>query len=285
MRQSGLKPKKIVRLRIRNLEQNTTIPRKIDVKHELKQNKTKKPPHFIGEEADRYIKQYLATRKGLTRDSLLFATKNNENKEISTKNVSRVFRVILEKIEKETRARARAQRNFSLISLIAFYRVNTKHYKKEIDNNPHKDDEYYRKLYKKIAIPYLEIESQIDYRTISTKRQYRNVLEKQDSQIEEMTKTIAIDSEYISSILTLLYNNKGDPETGQNEKVGDNFIELWKEVSDKQTKNLRDAWQSCFKIELLPLIDIVEELTKTLKRIKKPYDELERQTVARATPI
>ena len=289
IRQSGLKPKTIARLRIMNLEQSAIIPRKIDIRNDLEQNKTKKPPHFIGEEANRYIKQYLATRKDLTQESLLFATKNNENKEISTKNVSRAFREILEKIEKEkvrdeyhitkSTTRKSAKRNFSLISLTAFYRVNTKYYKKEIDNNPHEDDEYYRKLYKAKAMPFLEIESPIIIRKISTKRQYRNAIEKQDSQIKEMTQTIARDSEFISSILTLLYNNKGDPETGQNVKVGDNFIELWKEVSDKQTKNLRDAWQSCFKIELLPLIDIVEELTKTLKRIKKPYDELERQTV------
>ena len=94
-----------------------------------------------------------------------------------------------------------------------------------------------------------------------------------------MRKTIAIDSEYIGSILTLLYNNEGDPETGQNEEIGDNFIELWKEVREKRTKNLMDFVQSRGKIKLLPFKDIIEELTKTLKRIKKPYDELERQTV------
>jgi hypothetical protein len=33
-----------------------------------------------------------------------------------------------------------------------------------------------------------------------------------------MKQTIARDNEYISSILTLLYNNKGDPETHENEK-------------------------------------------------------------------
>ena len=93
-----------------------------------------------------------------------------------------------------------------------------------------------------------------------------------------MEQTIARDSDYISSILTLLYNNKGDPETRENEEIGDRFIELWKEVRELQLKNLRDAWQSEGKIKHLPLLDIVEELTKTLKCIKKPYDELERQT-------
>jgi hypothetical protein len=40
-----------------------------------------------------------------------------------------------------------------------------------------------------------------------------------------------------------------------------------------------DAWNSRFEIQLILYVDIVEKLTKTLKRIKKPYDELERQTV------
>jgi hypothetical protein len=279
MRQSGLKPKTIARLGIMNLEQSAIIPRKIGIRDELEQNKTNKPPAFIGEEANRYLKQYLATRKDLTEDSLLFATKNNENKEISTKNVSRAFREILKKIEKKaSKYNQTIKPNFSLISLTDFYLANTKDYKKEIDNNPHKDDEYYRKLYEEKALPFLEIESQIIIETITKKRQYRNAIEKRDCQIKEMTQTIARDNEFISSILTLLYDNKGDPETGQNEVIGDNFIKLWKKVSNKQTENLKDVWQSHFKIKLIPYIDIVEELTKTLKRIKKPYNELERQT-------
>lgn len=287
MRQSGLKAKTIARLRLKNLEARKTIPRKIDVSHELNQNKTKKLPHFIGQEANRYIKQYSATRNDLTRDSLLFAPKNNENKEISPKNVSRTFREILDKLEEERNYRQTinetesAKQNFSLKSLTAFYISKTKDYRKEIDKNPNENDEYHRKLYKEKALQFLEIESQTSYKIIPNRREYRKAakyFEKTDTENREMTKKIARDSEFISSILTLLYNNKGDPETGQNEKVGDNFIELWKEVSDKQTKNLKDAWQSHSKIELLPLIDIVEELTKTLKRIKKPYDELERRT-------
>ena len=93
-----------------------------------------------------------------------------------------------------------------------------------------------------------------------------------------MKQTITRDSDYISSILTLLYNNKGDPETGENEEIGDRFIELWKEVRKLQHKNLTDSWRSEGKNKLLPFLDIVEELTKTLKRIKKPYYELKRQT-------
>ncbi len=289
MRQSGLKPKAITRLRIRNLEQWKTIPRKIDVRPKLNEKKTKKLPHFIGQEANRYIKQYLGTRNDLTRESLLFATRNKENKEISTKNVSRKFSKILEKIEEEENKYRQSiskmesdKQNFSLKSLTDFYIAKSKDYRKELDKNPHENDQYYRKLYKEKALPFLEIESQISYKVITTRREYRRAtkyFEKMDIENREMTQTIARNNEFISSILTLLYNNKGNPETRQNEIIGNNFIKLWKEVSDKQIKNVMDFWESRGKIKLLPHPDILEELTKTLKRIKKPHDELERQTV------
>jgi hypothetical protein len=114
-----------------------------------------------------------------------------------------------------------------LFSLIEFYREKAKHYLDEIDKNPNENDEYYRKMYKEKALPFLEIESPITYQ--------KEIL-KLGSQIKEMKQTIARDSEYISSILTLLYNNKGDPETGENEEIGDSFIELWKEVRELTQK-------------------------------------------------
>jgi hypothetical protein len=283
MRQTGLKPKTITRLKIKNLEPSTTIPRRIDIK----QGTTRKPPHFIGEEANKYITQYLATRKNPTPERLLFSTQNNPNKEISTKNVSRAFRIALEEIEKEKKDRYQPisanieqsrKRKFTLFSLTEFYRENAKHYKTELENNPNENDEYYRKLYKEKAMPFLEIESPMKIVINPTKKRYQREILKRDSRIREMEQTIARDSEYISSILSLIYSNKGDPETHENEEIGDRFIELWKEVSKLQIKNLEDVWQSEGKIKLLPLLDIVEELTKTLKRIKKPYDELERQT-------
>ncbi len=289
MRQSGLKAKTITQLRLKNLVAHSRSPYKIDVRHELNQNKTKNPPNFIGEEANRYIKQYLTKRNDLTQDSLLFATKNNENKKISTQNISRTFTETLKKLKKpesdyhQTISTTEfAKQNFSLKSLTVFYITKTKEYRKEIDKNPNEDDKYYRKLYKEKALPFLEIESTTSYKIITNKRQYRKEtkeFEKTDIENREMSQKIIRDSEFISSILTLLYNNKGDPVTGQNEIIGDNFIKLWKEVSDKQIKHLMAFWENRFKIEHLPILDIIEELTKTLKRIKKPYDKLEKQTV------
>jgi len=269
MRQTGLSQQCLKELRIKNLEPTTQIPRKININRELKQGTGKEPPCFIGEEANKYLERYLATRNNLTPESFLFSAKNNPNKEIITKNMSRAFRTALEKIDESEKGK------FTLFDLVEFYRENTKHYQTELDNNPNKNDEYYRKLYKQKAMPSLEIESPITIKITPTKKRYIKEILKRDSQIAEMEQTISRDSEYISSILTLLYNNRGNPETGENEEIGDRFIELWKEVRELQHKNLMDALKSDLKIELLPLLDIVDELTKTLKRIKKPYDELE----------
>jgi len=286
MRQSGLTPQTVKKLRIKSLEPSTIIPRRISTIPELKQRRTKQPPHFIDEEANIYIKQHLAARKNLKPENLLFASKNNPKKEISTKNVSRAFREALDEIQNEKNlheprsinAKKFRKRKFSLFSLIEFYRENTKHYKSELDNNPNEDVEYYRKLFKEKAMPFLEIESSMTITISPTRKLYQNEIHWRDRKIGEMKQTITRDSDYISSILTLLYNNKGDPETGENEEIGDRFIELWKEVRKLQLKNLEVAWKSEGEIKVLPFLDIVEELTKTLKRIKRPYDELERQT-------
>lgn len=272
MRQSGLSPQTLTAVKIKNLEPSLTIPRKIDTRQDSTERIVRKPPNFIGKEGNNYINRYLVTRKDKTPDSPLFVQKANSEKEIITDNESRAFRQALEKLEKSY------QGKFTLLSLTKFYREKARQYQAELDNNPNESDEFYRDLYAKRAMPFLEIESQITISINPTRKRYRNELWKRDTQIKEMKQTITADNEYISSILTLLYNNRGDPETGENEQIGDNFIELWKETRDKQLKNLWDSWQSNFKIELLPGVDIIEELTKTLKRIKKPFDELEKST-------
>jgi hypothetical protein len=89
-----------------------------------------------------------------------------------------------------------------------------------------------------------------------------------------MKQTIAKDNEYIGSILSLLYNNKGDCETGEDIELGNHFIELWKRTEEEQRRNLMECWTR--KTKPLPYKDILEELTKTLKRIIKPYEELKK---------
>jgi hypothetical protein len=151
MRQSGLLPIRIKQLRIENveriLEPEPPVPCKINVSHE-------KYPAFIGQEAINYLKEYLdkrARREKLTSESLLFTARNNPNKEIDTKSVSRAFKANVGKSSE-----------LELRSLIGFYKTNTKNYQDELKElgkgSTPKDDEFYRRLYRKKAIQNLETE-------------------------------------------------------------------------------------------------------------------------------
>jgi hypothetical protein len=268
MRQSGLTPNAIKKLRIKDLEPSLQIPCKIDSpKGDLE------PPAFIGEEAVRYLKQYLATRKDdLNPESLLFTIHNNPRREINTKDVSRTFRLAAEKVAKGKTRRLR------LFSLVTFYRNNAKHYLKELKNHPLADDESYKTLYKQHALPFLEIETQITVQIRGPRKWFHEKIESQNSQIKELRQTIVRDNEYISSILSLLYDNKGDWDTGENVKLGDNFIKLWQRASDEQLMNNIEFLNG--RSKYVPCVDILEELTRTLESILKPYEELKKQTKA-----
>ncbi len=260
MRQSGLKPHILKKLRIKNVELNSRIPCKI-----ASSERELETPAFIGEEGLNYLKQYLATRKNLTPESLLFTIHTNPDKEINIKDVSRTFRIAAEKVAKEK------HRRLKLLSLIYFYRNRAKYYLKELENNPFQNDEFYRNLYKKHALPFLEIETHITIQKRAPRKWFHQKIESQNNQIEEMKKTIAKDNEYISSILSLLYDNKGDWETGENVKLGDNFIKLWQKTADAQLMNMVDFLNG--RSEYVQYVDILEELTKTLENILKRYEE------------
>jgi hypothetical protein len=274
MRQSGLMPQILKQLKIKDIEKNTPIPCKINIPQELRKGKFRKYPVFIGNEAVNYLKRYLKTRENLTPESLLFAAHTNAKKEINTKDVSKTFKLILKKLTitpiiystKEKKPSA-----LRLYSLINFYKANTKVYLKQLNSNPlSESEEFCRKLYKEKAMPYLEIEEPITVEIRYNKKRLQKEFQKLNGENKIMRQTIARDNEYISSILTLIYNNMGDPETGENVKIGNEFVELWKETQEKQWKHL--PWLGEDYVEW---VDIIEEFTKTLRRIKKPYDDLE----------
>jgi hypothetical protein len=148
MRQSGLPPHIIKQLKVRDVERisepNTSIPCRISVPHE-------KRPTYIGEEAVKYTKRYLKTRKDLTPESPLFTIRNDQNKEINIKSESRTFTTIARKVDRSIK--------LTLYSLIGFYRMNAKEYLTELKRyDTSKDDELYRQLYEEKAMPFLEIE-------------------------------------------------------------------------------------------------------------------------------
>jgi len=168
MRQSGLTPHTIKQLKIKNvekiLEPDTPIPCKIDVPQEKQRDKFRTPPTFIGYEATDYLKQYLKTdRENLTPESLLFTIHGNPKREINTKDVSRAFKLTAQKLKKEKiimyedKKEGKAN-TIRLFSLINYYKTNAKEYLTKVKNNPNRESEFYRQLYKEIAITHLEIE-------------------------------------------------------------------------------------------------------------------------------
>ncbi|MGA9388173.1 MAG: hypothetical protein WBV70_05040, partial [Candidatus Bathyarchaeia archaeon] len=66
----------------------------------------------------------------------------------------------------------------------------------------------------------------------------------------------------------------GDYETGENIELGNYFIELWKKTAEEQTQHMEECWNR--RLRPLPYKDILEELTRTLKRIIKPLEEFKK---------
>jgi hypothetical protein len=159
MRQSGLPPHTIKQLKITDVEKilqpNTPIPCKITLPHE-------KTPTFIGHEAVDSLKQYLQERTNPAQESLLFTIRNNPNKQINTKDVSRTFRRAAQSLKRANKITCEIRKGkpseLRLYSLKKFYEENAKRYLSQLDNNTPKNNEYYRKLYEKEAMPNLEIE-------------------------------------------------------------------------------------------------------------------------------
>ena len=163
MRQSGLPPHTIKQLKIKHLEKilepSTPRPCKITVPQE-------RTPTFIGHEAINYLKQYLEERLDrpkLTQKSLLFTIHNKPNKGINTKDVSRTFKLTAQKLQRQKQITYQIQKGkpseLRLYSLKKFYEENAKHYISQLNNNTSsKNNEYFRELYKKEAMPNLEIE-------------------------------------------------------------------------------------------------------------------------------
>lgn len=179
--QSGLRPCTVVKLKVRAveniLESETPIPCKINVSKEIEKGKLGDGhPTFIAEDAVKYLKQYLATRKNLTPDSLLFVTYQTPEKPLIEKNLSRVFRekarilcksgsVIYEirPLGKPSELRLYNLRKYfrKFANQMGFEHVNYLMNHKTEGSDGHyvpKDVEFYRELYKTKALPFLRLE-------------------------------------------------------------------------------------------------------------------------------
>lgn len=75
------------------------MPCKIDIPQEITKGKYENYVTFLGADATKYLKQYLATRTNLTQGSLLFCSLTDSTKMVNVKDVSRAFRVAARKLE------------------------------------------------------------------------------------------------------------------------------------------------------------------------------------------
>ncbi len=186
MRQSGLNPKMLMQLKIKDIEQGMPIPCKISLPEELRKGKCQKYPIFVGKEAVTYLNQYLKTRNNLTSESLLFSCHTNPKKEINTKDVSRTFKQIITKkiIPTLTNKAEKDKLNkLTLYDLINFYKENTKSYVKTLKNTEGVEtDTFFRTIYNEKALPFLEIQEEITievrYNKKDSKKKSENYMHK-----------------------------------------------------------------------------------------------------------
>jgi hypothetical protein len=160
-RDLGSRPVELTWLKVSDINLQNGIVSITGAKHTVGRNG--KAPAFIGEEAIKYIKRYLLTRRNLTPESLLFTVRNSPNKKINTKDVSKRFTSTAQEYQKKANPSSRFMlekpNDLKLYSIVYFYREKAKDYLKELEKYTSvKNDEFYRKLYEEKALSSLEIE-------------------------------------------------------------------------------------------------------------------------------
>jgi site-specific recombinase XerC len=207
MAQSGLRPHTMKQLRLKNLESLDKAPCKIDVPQEIAKGKFGSYVTFIGPDALKYLKQYLATRTNLTSGSLVFCSHSNSSHPVNVKDMSRAFRLAARKLEEsgaiDFEVRKGKPSELRLYNFRKFFRkfanqmggehVNYMmgHTQRGSDANyMPKDPEYYRTIYAEKAMPFLRLETATPTETEKTIAELKKQLEERDKQIETMKTTI-----------------------------------------------------------------------------------------------
>jgi integrase len=178
MAQSGLRPTTILNLRMKHIEPDFSagkVPCLVNVPEEITKGQYHGYITFVGEEAVRYLKAYLNTRKQLSRDSCLFVNYGTEDPMIFN-TLSSLFRkavrLLKEKGEMDyDQKKADRPAEIRLYNLRKFFRKmanqagfeNTEFWMGhtvgvDASYRP-RDPEYYRKIYVEKAMPFLRLET------------------------------------------------------------------------------------------------------------------------------
>ncbi len=228
MAQSGLRPHTIKQLRLKHLEDLEKTPCKIEVPQELAKGKYGSYVTFIGPDALKYLKQYFATRKEMTPNSLLFCAYDDSRKPVNVKDMSRAFRLAARKLEKsgalEYEVREGKPSELRLYSLRKFFRKYANqmgfenvnylmgHTVRGSDANyKPQDPEFYRDLYAEKAMPFLRLEEPTPTETEQLRQQHKREMEdlqksiaERDNKIKELEHNIRSMDEKFSLSLKML---------------------------------------------------------------------------------
>jgi hypothetical protein len=192
-------------LRLKNLESLDKAPCKIDVPQEIAKGKFGSYVTFIGPDALKYLKQYLATRTNLTSGSLVFCSHSNSSHPVNVKDMSRAFRLAARKLEEsgaiDFEVRKGKPSELRLYNFRKFFKkfanqmggehVNYMmgHTQRGSDANyMPKDPEFYRTIYAEKAMPFLRLETATPTETEKTIAELRKLLEERDKEVEEMKR-------------------------------------------------------------------------------------------------
>lgn len=201
MAQSGLRPQAICRLRIKHLQPDLKehcIPCKIEVPKELAKGKYRAYFTFIGEEAVKYLVNYLKTRSNITPETYLF-TQRESDQPIEYSNISHRFRDAILKLRKKgilsfeqkqtgkpsevrlynLRKFFRKFANQAGFEFVQFWMGHIIRTGQEESYRP-TDVEFHRQLYKEKAMPYLRLETK-------TPSETEAIIEDLRKQLGEMT--------------------------------------------------------------------------------------------------
>ena len=103
-------------------------------------------------------------------------------------------------------------------------------------------------------------------------REITRRIEVKGKEIEQIKQELAKYKDSLSSIQSLVFA-EANPEAENGMKRGEDFLELWAVLSKLQSQNLEAQWNRKGR-KNVPYIDVVEALTKELKRLIKPYEDL-----------
>jgi len=286
--ETGMRPWTVANLQWKHIKEDfleRRVPMKIKLTSDILKCGVSERFVFIGENGFEALKKYIMTKRQLPLrdDDYVFVTEKPYGKRIGTHALSQAFNVVVQDLKlaeprgletkdgkknkpKELRLYT-LRKAFSKFMAINVDRTIVEYWLGHTSTATHyvsEDIEHHRKLY---AQGYREL--QLEAPQVPTT--ILDELKKKDDEIKQIRQELANQNKYITSILSLLYENQ-DPNASLNTKPVENFVGLWEQIKTLKQKNFEEAWNSKWKIKLLESEDILETLSKELKRIKELYE-------------